>query len=148
MQTTRGPIEVLGVDFDDQARFEGAIADELDRLERTGVAHVVAVLFVHKDASTDELEVLNVQADAAGEVTDALAEAGGDRTPGVMLSALGLTIDDVRDMAADLAPGASAGFVLLEHVWARGLHDAIRATHGTPFLQGFLNAEQASKLGA
>jgi hypothetical protein len=148
MQTTRGPIEVLGVGFDDQARFEGAIADELDRLERTGVAHVVAVLFVHKDASTSELEVLNVQADAAGDVTDALAEGGEGRAPSVMLSALGLTLDDVHDMAAGLPPGASAGFVLLEHLWARGLHDAIRATHGTPFLQGYLSAQTASELGA
>jgi hypothetical protein len=29
----------------------------------------------------------------------------------------------------------------MEHLWARGLHDAIRATSGTPFLEGFLSRE-------
>lgn len=147
MQTTRGPVEVLGISFDDQARFEGAIADELDRLESTGVVHVIAVLFVHKDAASGELEVLNVQADAAGDVTDALGN-GDARTPGVLLTALGLTMDQVEEMAAALEPGASAGFALLEHLWARGLHDAIRATHGTPFLQGYLSAQTVSELDA
>jgi hypothetical protein len=143
MQTS-GPIQVLGVGFDGDARFEGAIGDELERLERDGLVHVVAVLFIHKDAATGELQALDLQADAAGEVTDLLGSNGGDQEPNVLLDALGLGLDDVQEMAHNLEPGASAGLLLMEHVWARGLHDAIRATHGTPFLQGYVAPQAAA----
>jgi hypothetical protein len=141
MQAFSGPIEVLGVEFDGQARFEGAIADELARLEADGLVRILALLFVHKDASTGELEALDLEADADGEVTDVLGAGDSGAEPSVLLATLGLSRADIQEMAADLAPGAAAGLVLMEHLWARGLHDAIRATSGTPFLEGFLGRE-------
>jgi hypothetical protein len=56
----------------------------------------------------------------------------------MLLNALGLSLADVQDMAAGLDAGNSAGLILMEHLWARTLHEALRDTHGTPFLQGFL----------
>jgi hypothetical protein len=141
MQATSGPIEVLGVEFDGAGRFEGAIADELARLEAEGIVRIVALLFVRKDASTGELQALDLEADADGEVTDVLAADGPGAERSVLLAALGLSRADIQDMAAELEPGAAAGIVLMEHLWARGLRDAIRATHGTPFLDGFLTLE-------
>ena len=44
-------------------------------------------------------------------------------------------------MAASLDPGSSAGFVLIEHVWARELKRAIRGTGGFPLGEGFLTPE-------
>src|SRR4051812_31133632 len=140
MQEISGPVEVLGVEFDAQARFEGAIADELARLEAEGLVRILATLIVHKDAS-GELEALDLEADADGEVTDVLANGGSGAENSMLLGALGLSLEDVHDMAAELDPGASAGLILMEHLWARGLHEAIRATHGTPFLEGFLARE-------
>ena len=136
MQATSGPIEVLGVEFDGQARFEGRIADELDRLESESLVKIIAVLFVRKDPATGEIEAIELEAGADGEPTDVLAGNGDSR----LLDALGLTQEDVRAMAADLEPGSAAGMVVMEHLWARGLHDAIRDTHGTPFLHGFLTS--------
>jgi hypothetical protein len=147
MHATSGPIEVLGVEFSGQARFEGAIADELARLEADGLVRILALLFVRKDAATGELEALDLEADADGEVTDVLGAGDSGAEPSVLLATLGLSRADIQEMAADLAPGAAAGLVLMEHLWARGLHDAIRATHGTPFLQGFVNREAAPQAG-
>jgi hypothetical protein len=55
-------------------------------------------------------------------------------------------------MAASLAPGSSAGFLLVEHVWTRDLKRAIRETGGYPLGEGFLTPEMvatvAVELGA
>src|SRR4051794_27060707 len=72
MQATSAPIQVLGVEFEGDARFDGTIAAELERLERDGIVRVLGLLFVHKDAGTGAIEALNLQADAQGEVTDVL----------------------------------------------------------------------------
>lgn len=138
METTSGPIEVLGVEFDGDARFEGRIAGELERLEADGTVRILALLFVHKDARTGELEALDLEAGPDGEVTDLLAGDGAAGERSVLLNALGLSLADVQDMAAGLDAGNSAGLILMEHLWARTLHEALRDTHGTPFLQGFL----------
>jgi hypothetical protein len=147
MQATSGPIEVLGVEFDGDARFEGQIAGELERLERDSLVKVLAVLFVRKDATTGELEALDLETAEDGEVTDVLAGDAAAAEHSTLLSALGLSLDDVYQMAADLDAGTSAGLILMEHLWARGLHEAIRDTHGTPFLQGFLMRQGSPQAG-
>jgi hypothetical protein len=147
MQATSGPIEVLGVEFDGQARFDGRIAEELERLEDESVVKVLAVLLVHKDATTSELQALDLEAAADGEVTDVLAGNGAAAEHSTLLDALGLSLEDVHDMAAGLSPGTSAGLILLEHLWARDLRDAIRATHGTPFLDGFVTRAPSPQAG-
>jgi hypothetical protein len=147
MQEIRGPIEVIGVEFDSDGRFDGRIAAELERLETESLVKIIALLFVHRDAATGQLEALDLQADADGNVTDLLAGDAEAARHSELLTALDLDLEDLRETAANLPPGTSAGFLLMEHLWARGLHDAIRATHGTPFLQGFVNREAAPQAG-
>jgi hypothetical protein len=146
MQATSGPIEVLGVEFDGRARFEGRIADELDRLQRESCVRVLAVLFVHK-GRPGEFEALDLETGAGDEFTDVFAGNGGAAAHSRVLDTLGLSLDDVHEMAEDLQPGTSAGVILMEHLWARELHEAIRGIHGTPFLQGFLTRDAAARNG-
>src|SRR3954466_12759955 len=143
MQDISGPIEVIGVEFDSDGRFDGRIADELERLETASLVKIIALLLVHRDAASGEVEALDLQADADGNVTDLLAGDAETARHSELLTALGLDLDALRETAANLPPGSSAGFLLMEHLWARGLHEAIRATHGTPFLQAFVNREAA-----
>ena len=49
-------------------------------------------------------------------------------------------------MAASLRPGSSAGFVLIEHVWARDLKGAIRDAVGFPLGEGFLTPEAIAEV--
>jgi hypothetical protein len=51
-------------------------------------------------------------------------------------------------MAASLEPGTSAGFLLVEHVWARDLKRAIRQTGGVPIGEGFLTPEAIAEVAA
>src|SRR5918994_717643 len=53
-----------------------------------------------------------------------------------------------EELAASLDPGSSAGFLLIEHVWARNLKRAIRDAGGFPLGEGFLTPEAIAAVAA
>ena len=54
----------------------------------------------------------------------------------------------MREAADALDPGTSAGFMIFEHLWARGLRDAIAETGGVAFAEGFLTPTPSLGAGA
>jgi hypothetical protein len=48
----------------------------------------------------------------------------------------------------ELAPGQAAGMILVEHVWARDLADAIESTGGGVLAQGLLGPEDMATIVA
>ena len=146
--TEIGPVQLIAVSFGPDAEFEGKIIDELARLESAQTVRILDLLFVHKDAESGELLAFDHQNEGLGAIAGALlgfefadvadervrAEGDGDR-------AFGLTQSEIEDMARTLEPGTSAGFVLIEHVWARDLKRAIRDAGGVPVGEGFLTPE-------
>ncbi len=60
--------------------------------------------------------------------------------------AFGLSQREIQGIAASLKPGSSAGFLLIEHVWARDLKDAIRDAGGFPLGEGFLTPETLAEV--
>ena len=143
-----GPVQMIALAFGPEAKFEGKVMQELAKLETVGTIRILDLLFVHKDVETQELVALDYQGESLGGIVGALlgfefegdvgkavaAEGGGDR-------AFGLTQADIEGVAAALEPGSSAGFLLIEHVWARDLKRAIRDLGGVPIGEGFLTPE-------
>ena len=144
-----GPVQLMSIGFEPGANFEGRIADELASLEGERTIRVLDLLFVAKDTDSDELVVLEHQEHSMGAIAGALlglrldddGPAGGE--PG---HSFGLTSSEIEAMGASLAPGGSAGLLLIEHVWARGLKRAIRASGGTTLSEGFLTPETLAAL--
>lgn len=141
--TEIGPVQMIAVAFGPDARLEGTIIDELATLERERTIRVLDLLFVHKDAEPGALVALDHQGESLGAIVGALlgfefegaeAEGEGDR-------AFGMTESELLEAADALQPGHSAGFVLIEHVWARDLKRAIRDAGGVPIGEGFLTPE-------
>ena len=146
--TDIGPVQLLAVSFGPEAELEGKIIDELARLESERTIRILDLLFVHQDAESGELLAFDHQTEGLGAIAGALlgfefddvaderarSEHEGDR-------AFGLTQSEIEDMAKSLEPGTSAGFLLIEHVWARDLKRAIRDAGGTPVGEGFLTPE-------
>lgn len=145
--TEIGPVQMIAVAFGPDAQPEGRIIDELARLESERTIRILDLLFVHKDAESGELLALDHQGESLGAIVGALlgfefegvedqlrAEGAGDR-------AFGLTQAEIEGVAMALEPGHSAGFVLIEHVWARDLKRAIRDAGGVPIGEGFLTPE-------
>jgi hypothetical protein len=62
--------------------------------------------------------------------------------------AFGLSQTEIQGIAASLKPGSSAGFLLIEHVWARDLKRTIRDAGGFPLGEGFLTPETLAEVAA
>ena len=147
-----GPVQLLAVGFDPDASFEGKILDELERLESHETIRILDLLFVGKDAETGDLLALDYQGEELGAIVGALLgfEFDGEQpdgtTDGMQGHAFGLSRGEIQDIAASLDPGNSAGFVLIEHVWARELKGAIRDAGGFPLGEGFLTPEAIAEV--
>jgi len=146
-----GPIQLLAVGFDPDARFEGRIMDELESLERHETIRILDLLFVGKDAETGDLLALDYQGEDLGAIVGALLGFDFEGEQPAELSeveghAFGLSQKEIQGIAASLHPGDSAGFLLIEHVWARDLKLAIRDAGGFPLGEGFLTPEALSEV--
>jgi hypothetical protein len=149
-----GPVQLLAVGFDPDARFEGRIMEELERLERQETIRILDLLFVGKDAETGDLLALDYQGEELGAIVGALLgfdfedddEQSGGPMEGAQGHAFGLSQKEIRGIAASLHPGDSAGFLLVEHVWARDLKSAIRDAGGFPLGEGFLTPEAIAEV--
>jgi uncharacterized membrane protein len=144
-----GPVQLLAIGFPPDADFEGRIMAELERLEGQETIRVLDLLFVAGDAETGDLLALDYQGEDLGAIVGALLgfefEDDGGRPNGSTDStgehAFGLSRSEIHEVAASLDPGTAAGFVLIEHVWARDLKRAIRNAGGFPLGEGFLTPE-------
>jgi hypothetical protein len=116
-----GPIEVLVVSFPN-AKFNGGILPELQRLVDSDTITIVDGLLVYKD---DDGTVTFAEFEELGGDEDAMALAG------VMhhLEAL-ISDEDVDELAASLEPGSAEAILVFEHTWAKPLRDAIVASGG------------------
>jgi len=153
MSEITGPVQILAVGFREGARFEGRIAEQIDQLEQSNTIQVLDFVFLHRDASTGTLVRMDYDGpDRDGRVTALLEgegegeDEGGDNAVQGPSDAFRLTADDIREAADALDPGTSAGFIIFEHVWARGLKQAIAETDGVPFAEGFLTAEAVAAI--
>jgi hypothetical protein len=151
MTEITGPVEILAVGFRRGARFEGRIAEQIELLERANTIRILDFVFLHRDESTGAFVRMDYDGTGRdGQVARLLesrtAHADGDPIDGPA-DAFRLTSDDIRDVADALDPGTSAGFIIFEHVWARGLKQAIADTEGIPFAEGFLTPEAVASIG-
>ena len=150
MSDITGPVQILAVGFREGARFEGRIAEQIELLEESNTIRVLDFVFLHRDEATGALVRVDYDgADGEGRVTALLEGSGtngGDDSLDGPAGAFRLTQDDIRDVAEALDPGTSAGFIIFEHVWARGLKQAIVETDGVPFAEGFLTPEAVAAI--
>ena len=150
MTEITGPVQLLAVGFRDSAQFQGRIAEEIDRLESSDMIRVLDFVFLHRDAATGTLVRMDYEGpEGEGRVTTLLADGNGDtESESAAGGAFRLTPGDIREVAAALEPGTSAGFLIFEHLWARELKLAIAETDGVPFAEGFLTPEAVAAIGA
>jgi hypothetical protein len=122
--TAIGPVSFVAAGFGPEAAFEGQIRAELERFEQSGMLRVLDVLFVRRLPGSGELET----------------------RPGIPGRATLVSQADVDEVAGALEPGQAAGLVLLEHVWARELENAVSASGGVILQHGLLDAARAQAL--
>ena len=148
--TEIGPVQLLSIGFEPNANFEGRIVDELAALESERTIRILDLLFIARDTDSDEIVVVEHKGtESMGAIVGALlglelddeaaAPAAGAAPPDE--HSFGFTQADIQQMGAGLEPGGSAGLLLIEHVWARGLRRAVRDAGGRLLGDGFLTPE-------
>jgi len=136
---------------------------ELRRLRDAGVVRLVDAVFVAKDDhdNLNTIKVSDITEDEAvllGMVAGALIGYGAIGEEGIERGAeigklssedglFGLSVDDVDEVADRIPRGTAATFILLEHLWAIGLKDAIRDSAGAVIAQGWITPSTLTAMG-
>ena len=144
-----GPVQLIAFGFPPNAKYEGKILKELERLDSIKTIRLLDLLFIKKDEETDDLLVVSIEEEEMGAIVGAIM---GFKFDGEQIKqrkseidsdnrAFGLTQESIEKIGQSLEPGMAAGVILIEHVWAKELKQAIRDTGGVPIVEGFLTQE-------
>jgi uncharacterized membrane protein len=156
-----GPIQLLTVAFDGN-RFKGEILPELDRLKRERIIRVIDLMVVRKDSEGHVMVSTATDLDweeaaSFGSYIGALAGFGAGVPDGVERGAIagaaeladGHLFDenDAFRITQSLPNDMSAAIVLIEHVWAKSLLDAIDRAGGTELSNDWIKPEDLLSAG-
>jgi uncharacterized membrane protein len=150
-----GPVQLLVVGFD-RPDFRGEVLAELERLRVGDVVRVIDLLVVYKGADgvvqrVRDSELTAGEADGVGAVVGALIGLGATGEEGADARALGGARRDEADgghllaeegfwsLDEAIANDSAAAIALVEHRWAIGLRDAIRAAGGVPVADAWIH---------
>jgi uncharacterized membrane protein len=156
-----GPIQMLCVAFDGN-RFKGEILPELDRLKGQQIIRIIDLLVVRKD---DQGRVMTMtasdldweEATAFGSYVGALAGYGAAGPEGVERGAMAgaaeladghlFNENDAFRVTQSLPNNMSAALVLIEHLWAKQLRDAVERAGGTELSNEWISPEEILTAG-
>jgi len=159
---TFGPIQLVALGFG-EAALPLDFVNQLRRLRDDGIVRLVDAVFVSKDehGELNEIRASDISEEEAvllGTLAGALFGFGAAGEAGLELGAeagmlaaeegeFGLDRDDI-DRIADLIPrGTSAAFILLEHLWAIGLKEAVINDNGKVIAHGWITPASLIAMG-
>ena len=157
-----GPVQMLVLGFS-EPNFTGKIAAELDRLREHEFVKIVDALVVNKDddGNITALQVTDLSLDESlemGAIAGALigfgygdeeaVEAGAELGAAAMEDGHLIPDDEVWYVADTIPNGSVAAILLLEHLWAIPLRDAIVGAGGIALADEWIHASDLVAIGA
>jgi hypothetical protein len=152
-----GPLQLVLVGFETTERFRGEIAREIADLRGRGVIRVLDARLFHRsdDGKLTEIDLNPLLADPP-KPGNPLAHLMGTNGAGgngayaehALFGTVGFTLEDVRRLTDEIGPGDHAAVVLVEHLWATHLREAVLEAGGRLLGQGFLTPEVVMVVGA
>jgi len=145
-----------------EPNFTGKIAAELDRLREHEFVKIVDALVVNKDenGAITALQVTDLSQDEAtemGEIAGALiglgygsdeaVEAGIEAGAEAMADGHLIPEEDAWYVADAIPNGSAAAIILLEHLWAIPLRDAIVGAGGTALADEWIHPKDLIAVG-
>lgn len=157
-----GPMQLLVIAFDNPS-FHGNVRRELESVMSKGTIRLIDLLFVWKDeegnitsmeaSQLDEEERMRFGAVIGGLIGFGAAGEEGARTgmeEGALSAAqenFGITEDDILEISEAIPEGTAAGILIIEHLWAKSLKQALRDEGGVLLAQGMLTPELLVAVG-
>jgi uncharacterized membrane protein len=156
-----GPIQMLTVAFPGN-RFRGDILPELDRLKSDRVVRVIDMLIVRKDSEGNVMvgtasDLDFEEATALGSYLGALAGFAAAGPAGLERGAIAgaaeladghiFDDDDIFRVTQALDRNTTAIMILLEHVWARQLLDAVARANGIELMNEWIQHDAILSMG-
>jgi uncharacterized membrane protein len=151
-----GPIQMMSLAFPGN-RFKGEILPELDRLKKAGIVRIVDLLLVRKDSLggvmvTTASDLDWEEAVSFGSYVGALAGYAAAGPAGIEQGAMAgaaeladghlFDEDNVFRVTQALPNDMSAVLVLVEHLWAKPLLDAVDRASGIELTNDWLRPEE------
>ena len=151
-----GPIQMMSVAFPGN-RFKGEILPELERLKKEEIVRVIDMLLVRKDELgnvmvTTASDLDWEQAVSFGSYVGALAGYAAHGPAGIEKGAMAgaaeladghlFDEDDVFRVTQALPKNMSAVLVLLEHIWAKPLLEAVDRAAGVELSNDWIRPEE------
>ncbi len=157
-----GPVQMLVLGFA-EPNFTGKIAAELDRLRGLEFIKIVDALVVNKDDDGEitALQVSDLSGDEATEMgavagaligfgyggDDESVEAGAELGAEAMADGHLIPEEDAWYVADTIPNGSAAAIILLEHLWAIPLRDAIVDAGGIALADEWIHPKDLIAVG-
>jgi hypothetical protein len=132
----KGPIDYIIVGFEGN-KFDGSILKAIGDAIDKDIIGLVALVFVQKDAQG---KVTTMDAADYGDttLTEFTAKYKSD-------SSL-VTRDDINEMAELVKPDTAIGMLVIEHLWAIPLKEALMNANGSLVAEGRIHPAAAAEL--
>ena len=148
------PLQLIALTFRLGADAESRLLAEVDRIEGRGALRVLDVVFLAKglDGTVEGLEVgdnedfgsLLASIAPSGSPGDGRSAAGD----GAAGEPAGSALAGVQALANSVAPGTAVAFLLVEHLWAGPVVDAVSAAGGALVSDDFLAGDASLAIAA
>jgi DNA-binding NarL/FixJ family response regulator len=136
------PLQLIALTFRLNADAESRLLAEVDRIEGRGVLRVLDMVFVAKgqDGTVEGLAVGDDE--DFGSLLASIPPFGAATEP------VGSGAAAVQALANSVEPGNAVAFLLVEHLWAGPLVDAVSAAGGALISDDFLTGDISLAVGA
>ena len=148
------PLQLIALTFRLDADAESRLLAEVDRIEGRGVLRVLDMVLVAKgqDGTVEELEVGDDEdfGSLLASISPCGAQNGGRPAAGNGAAGepAGSGVTAMQDLAGSVEPGHAVAFLLVEHLWAGPLVDAVSAAGGALISDDFLTGDISLAVGA
>jgi len=148
------PLQLIALTFRLDADAESRLLAEVGRIEGRGVLRVLDIVFVAKghDGTVEELEVGDDEdfGSLLASISPFGVQNGGRPAAGngAAREPASSGVSAIQDLANSLEPGSAVAFLLVEHLWAGPLVDAVSAVGGALISDDFLTGDSSLAVGA
>jgi DNA-binding CsgD family transcriptional regulator len=152
------PLQLIALTFRLGAGAESRLLEEVDRIEGRGALRVLDVVFLAKgqDGTVEGLEVGDNEdfGSLLASIAPSGSQNGGPSAAGngAASESAGPGLAAVQALANSVEPGTAVAFLLVEHLWAGPLVDAVSAAGGSlvsdDFLAGDVSLAVAAEVAA